>query len=294
MRQSIDNLKNRERLKSFHKKLAPPYGVAIMGILNVTPDSFFDGGVNFSVENAIAAGHNMITEGADILDIGGQSSRPGAENISAVKEWARVEPVLKGILDHFPDAKISIDTYRAEVARKAIEEGAVLVNDISAGSLDPEILDVVASTQAPYVLMHMAGKPENMQNSPSYESVVDEVYAWFEIKLQELSDMGIKEVIIDPGFGFGKRLEDNYKLLKNLERFKEFGNPILVGASRKSMIYKALDCEPNQALNGTTAIHAWALERGASLLRCHDVKAAREVVALHHHICSTESQNKPI
>ncbi|PCJ79972.1 MAG: dihydropteroate synthase [Bacteroidetes bacterium] len=287
MRQSIDNLKNRERLKSFHKIIAPSKKVRILGILNVTPDSFFDGGINYSVDKAISSGLKMISDGADIIDIGGQSSRPGAESISASEEWSRVEPVLKGILDINPDAQISIDTYRSFVARKAIYEGAVLVNDISSGTLDNELLSVVGEAKIPYVLMHMEGKPKNMQNSPTYENVVNEVYEWFEEKIEFINSFGINDVIIDPGFGFGKRLEDNYMLLKHLNEFRKLELPIMVGVSRKSMIYKPLKCQPNEALNGTTAIHAWALDRGASLLRCHDVKAAHEVVTLHHHLCNS-------
>ena len=277
--------KFREGLRSFHK--SPDVG--IMGILNVTPDSFFDGGINFTVEAAIKSGLKMRSNGADIIDIGGASSRPGSVTISASEEWFRVEPVIKGLLDSAPDIHISIDTYRAEVARKAVEAGAVLINDISAGSLDPELLYAAAEADVPYVLMHMSGRPETMQIDPRYSDVVEEVKEWFKVKIATLSDVGVKDVILDPGFGFGKRLEDNYSLLNNLGEFSELNLPILVGTSRKSMIYKALDCQPLESLNGTTATHAWALERGASLLRVHDVREAREVVVLHHHLCNLKS-----
>ena len=277
--------KFREGLRSFHK--SPDVG--IMGILNVTPDSFFDGGINFTVEAAIESGLKMRSNGADIIDIGGASSRPGSVTISASEEWTRVEPVIKGLLDSAPDINISIDTYRAEVARKAVEAGAVLINDISAGSLDPELLYAAAEADVPYVLMHMSGRPETMQIDPFYSDVVEEVKEWFKVKIAVLSEVGVKDVILDPGFGFGKRLEDNYSLLNNLGEFSELNLPILVGTSRKSMIYKALDCQPLEALNGTTATHAWALERGASLLRVHDVREAREVVVLHHHLCNLKS-----
>ena len=279
----IDNF--REGLRNFHK--TPKVGV--MGILNVTPDSFFDGGVNASAKEAITSGLEMIRIGADIIDVGGASSRPGSETVSAKEEWSRVEPVLKGLLDSDPNISISIDTYRAEVARKAVEAGAIMINDISAGSLDPELLNVVAELDVPYVLMHMSGKPKTMQNAPFYEDVVGEVNDWFVKKISELSEAGIKDIILDPGFGFGKRLEDNYSLLNNLSSFSNLDLPILVGVSRKSMIYKALDCQPSEALNGTSATHAWALERGASLLRVHDVAEAREVVALHHHLCKAKT-----
>jgi dihydropteroate synthase len=260
--------KFREGLRNFHKSS----DVGIMGILNVTPDSFYDG--------------------ADIIDIGGASSRPGAQSVSASEEWSRVEPVLNGLLDSAPEMNISIDTYRAEVARKAVEAGAVLINDISAGSLDPELLYAAGEADVPYVLMHMNGRPDNMQIDPRYGDVVSEVKAWFKMKISELSQAGVKDVILDPGFGFGKRQEDNYALLNNLCEFSELDLPVLVGTSRKSMIYNALDCQPSEALNGTTATHAWALERGASLLRVHDVREAREVVALHHHLCTVKSIEK--
>tara|TARA_B110000093_G_scaffold68349_1_gene74311 strand:- start:362 stop:1234 length:873 start_codon:yes stop_codon:yes gene_type:complete len=280
--------KFREGLRNFHKSA----DVGIMGILNVTPDSFYDGGINFSVKTAIASGLKMKRDGADIVDIGGASSRPGAQSVSASEEWSRVEPVLNGLLDSAPEMNISIDTYRAEVARKAVKAGAVLINDISAGSLDPELLYAVGEANVPYVLMHMNGRPDNMQIDPRYGDVVSEVKAWFKMKISELSQAGVKDVILDPGFGFGKRQEDNYALLNNLCEFSELDLPILVGTSRKSMIYNALDCQPSEALNGTTATHAWALERGASLLRVHDVREAREVVALHHHLCTVKSIEK--
>ena len=280
--------KFREGLRNFHKSA----DVGIMGILNVTPDSFYDGGINFSVKTAIASGLKMKRDGADIVDIGGASSRPGAQSVSASEEWSRVEPVLNGLLDSAPEMNISIDTYRAEVARKAVKAGAVLINDISAGSLDPELLYAVGEANVPYVLMHMLGRPDNMQIDPRYGDVVSEVKAWFKMKISELSQAGVKDVILDPGFGFGKRQEDNYALLNNLCEFSELDLPILVGTSRKSMIYNALDCQPSEALNGTTATHAWALERGASLLRVHDVREAREVVVLHHHLCTVKSIEK--
>lgn len=280
--------KFREGLRNFHKSA----DVGIMGILNVTPDSFYDGGINFSVETAVAAGLKMKRDGADIVDIGGASSRPGAQSVSASEEWSRVEPVLNGLLDSAPEMNISIDTYRAEVARKAVEAGAVLINDISAGSLDPELLYAAGEADVPYVLMHMRGRPDNMQIDPRYGDVVSEVKAWFKMKISELSQAGVKDVILDPGFGFGKRQEDNYALLNNLCEFSELDLPVLVGTSRKSMIYNALDCQPSEALNGTTATHAWALERGASLLRVHDVREAREVVVLHHHLCTVKSIEK--
>jgi len=288
MRQRSNILKLRERLKSFHNKA----NVGVLGILNVTPDSFFDGGQSFSVEKAIAKALALKNEGAEIIDLGGQSSRPGASSVGANEEWSRIEPVLNGILERDPTTLISIDTYRSQVAYKAITAGAAMINDISAGSLDPELLNVVAEADVPYVLMHMRGRPDNMQNDLEYEDVVREVYDFFLKKTEELSGLGIKDIILDPGFGFGKSTADNYALLANLKTFTELRLPILVGTSRKSMIYKALDVAPSEALNGTTATHAWALERGASLLRCHDVKEARQVIALHRHLCTSKMNQK--
>ena len=288
MRQRSNILKLRERLKSFHNKA----NVGVLGILNVTPDSFFDGGNSFSVEKAIAKGLELKNEGAEIIDLGGQSSRPGASSVGANEEWSRIEPVLEGILERDPTALISIDTYRSEVAYKAIHAGAAMINDISAGSLDPELLNVVAEADVPYILMHMRGRPDNMQNNPEYEDVVREVSDFFLKKTEELSGLGIKDIILDPGFGFGKRTTDNYALLANLESFTEFGMPILVGTSRKSMICNVLNVAPSDALNGTTVTHTWALERGASLLRCHDVKEARQVVELHRHLCKSKMNQK--
>jgi dihydropteroate synthase len=288
MRQRSNILKLRERLKSFHNKA----NVGVLGILNVTPDSFFDGGQSFSVEKAIAKGMELKNEGAEIIDLGGQSSRPGAPSVGANEEWSRIEPVLHGILEKDPTALISIDTYRSEVAYKAIHAGAAMINDISAGSLDPELLNVVAEADVPYVLMHMRGRPDNMQHNPEYEDVVREVSDFFLKKTEELSGLGVKDIILDPGFGFGKRTADNYALLANLEAFTELGMPILVGTSRKSMICNVLNVAPSDALNGTTVTHTWALERGASLLRCHDVKEARQVVELHRHLCKSKMNQK--
>ena len=280
--------KFREGLRNFHTSS----DVGIMGILNVTPDSFYDGGINFSIKAAVNSGLKMQRDGANIIDIGGASSRPGSAPVSAFQEWSRVEPVIKGLLDAAPEVNISIDTYSSEVARKAVEAGAVMINDISAGSLDPELFYAVAEAEVPYVLMHMQGRPETMQIDPSYENVVNEVKTWFEEKTTALSKAGIKDVILDPGFGFGKTSKDNFALLQNLNEFNELNRPILVGTSRKSMIYKTLNCQAFQALNGTTATHAWALDRGASLLRVHDVQEAREVVLLHHHLCDLKTVKK--
>jgi len=275
-------------IQKFRKELrtiAKANRVELLGILNATPDSFYDGGENFAPAKAITTGLQMIRDGAFIIDIGGQSSRPGAHTISHEEEWSRVEPVISGILQENPNAFISIDTYRSEVARKAIKAGAVLVNDISAGSIDSNMFNTVAELNAPYVLMHMLGTPENMQNNPNYSDVVEDVKKFFRYKLNTLKQLGVEDVIIDPGFGFGKTLEHNYKLLRRLEEFEEFGAPILSGVSRKSMIYKALNCSPNDALNGTTALNMISVNNGACLLRVHDIAEAKEVSILHNNLC---------
>jgi dihydropteroate synthase len=275
--------KFREELRTFAKANR----VGLLGILNTTPDSFFDGGKNLPHKSAVSHGLKMIDAGADIVDIGGASSRPGAPAVTPTEEWKRVEPVIKGILDARPDVFISIDTYNASVARKAVENGAVMVNDISAGSLDPDFIPTVADLNVPYVLMHMKGAPENMQDNPNYENVVNEVSAFFKLKISQLESMGITDVILDPGFGFGKRLEDNYSLLKNLREFTNPGKPLLIGVSRKSMINKALGCNPEDSLNGTSALNAIALQNGASFLRVHDIAEAHEVRTLHNHLCKS-------
>ena len=254
--------------------------MGLLGILNITPDSFYDGGKKTSTKQAIDSAENMLSNGANIIDIGGQSSRPGAETIDEKTEWSRVEPIIKGVLDKNPETFISIDTYRAFVADKALENGAVLVNDISAGKIDPELHNVVASHKAPYVLMHMQGTPEDMQNNPSYEDPTAEVLKFFKDQTAHLNSLGINDIVLDPGFGFGKRISDNYNLLKNLNSFTSLGYPVLAGLSRKSMIYKVLGGTPSDALNGTTALNAIALQNGASLLRVHDIAEAKEVIKL--------------
>ena len=223
-------------IQKFRKELrtiANANRVGLLGILNTTPDSFYDGGDNYSPRDAVNAGLQMIRDGAFIIDIGGQSSRPGSPSISSEEEWLRVEPVIKGILKSEPTAYISIDTYISEVAKRAVEAGAVLVNDISAGSIDSLMLSTVAELRVPYVLMHMLGTPENMQENPVYDDVVEDVKAFFSTKLDELEKLGVEDVILDPGFGFGKTLDDNYKILKSLNEFKSFDLPILSGVSRK-------------------------------------------------------------
>lgn len=252
----------------------------IMGILNVTPDSFFDGGTLDTEAALLARAAKMLAEGADILDVGGMSTRPGAKTVSVEEELNRVLPAIQSILKNYPEALISIDTVHAEVAKKAIEAGAVMVNDVSAGEMDAEMIVAVSMLQVPYIIMHMQGIPAHMQQNPTYSNVVKEVYTFLAEKANACMQAGVKDLIIDPGFGFGKTVEHNYALLKGLSSFKALNLPILAGVSRKSMICKVIKQNPEHALNGTTAVNMLALLNGADILRVHDVKEAREAVML--------------
>ncbi len=252
----------------------------IMGILNVTPDSFFDGG-KFRDETAILAQvKKMRDEGATFVDVGGASSRPGAMEIGEAEESSRVIPVIKTIIKNFPDLIVSIDTVHASVAKKAIREGAGVVNDISAGERDPDILDVVAEAQVPYIMMHMRGTPQTMTQLIDYENLIKDITDYFYKKVTVLYSLGIKDLIIDPGFGFAKTVEQNFELLQKLDYFKALGLPLLAGLSRKSMIWRTLEGTAEDALNGTTVLNTVALIKGASILRVHDVREARECVKL--------------
>jgi dihydropteroate synthase len=252
----------------------------VMGILNVTPDSFYDGGAFSAPDNALAKVSQMIEEGAAIIDVGGYSSRPQSQDISEKEEIERVIPSIKAILKEFPKALVSIDTFRSNVARAAIENGACMVNDISGGSLDEKMFTTVAECNVPYVLMHMRGTPQTMIKQTSYENIIIEMIDYFQKKIVELKQLGVKDVIIDPGFGFAKTMDQNYELLKNLNYFKCLNLPILSGVSRKSMICKKLGIENKDALNGTTVLNTISLMNGASVLRVHDVKYAIEAIKL--------------
>lgn len=252
----------------------------VMGIVNCTPDSFYDGGLHGSPAGQIQHALHLLASGADILDLGGLSTRPGAQAISAQEEWERIAPVLEGILTARPEAIVSVDTYQSEVAERALAAGASMINDVTGGS-DPEMWPVVVAARVPYVLMHIQGIPETMQRNPRYDDVVADVFSHLLHRVDAARQAGIVDIVADVGFGFGKTLEQNYALLKNLQAFGELGVPVLVGVSRKSMIYKPLSVTPAEALNGTTALHAWALERGAHVLRVHDAKEAAEAISLH-------------
>jgi len=253
-----------------------------MGVINVTPDSFYSLSRKQTEKEVLDTAVGMISDGVDILDIGGYSSRPDAINIDEKTEKSRVLSSIKAVIKEIPKATISIDTFRGDIAHAAVNEGASMINDISGGNLDPAMFKVLASLKVPYVLMHMKGTPQTMQKNPEYEDVYREVFEFFEQKIKILNFHGVHDVIIDPGFGFGKTLEDNYKLLNQLDGFKVLDRPILVGISRKSMITKLLDVSAaaDSTLNATTALNTIALMKGATILRVHDVAEAKEVVKL--------------
>ncbi|MBT8272993.1 MAG: dihydropteroate synthase [Bacteroidia bacterium] len=252
----------------------------VMGILNLTPDSFYDGGVHNTDQLIVRQVEKMIGEGASFIDIGAYSSRPGAEAISEEDELGRIVPVIEMLLKKYPDVLISVDTFRSKVAAQCLEAGASLINDISAGHLDDQMMETVAKYQVPYIMMHMKGTPQTMQQHTQYDDLIKEVNYYFSERLDKARSYQIKDVIIDPGFGFAKTLGQNYELLNHLELLKFHESPILIGLSRKSMVYKPLASSAKEALNGTTALHMVALMKGASILRVHDVKEAVECVQL--------------
>ena len=253
----------------------------VMGILNITTDSFYKGSRYNSDEDILKAADRMLSLGADILDVGGYSSRPGATDISKEEESIRVLKSIKLISSEFPDAIISIDTFRADIARVAILEcGAHIINDISGGEADTEMFPLVEKLKVPYILMHMKGAPGNMQNNPVYDDVVADILKWFGERIFRLQSAGVKDIIIDPGFGFGKTTEHNFEMLRRLSDFSVAGLPLLVGLSRKGMIWKTLEVTADEALNGTSVLNALALANGADILRVHDVKEAVQAVRL--------------
>lgn len=274
---SSDEIVYSLRLKGSLKVIDQPL---VMGILNVTDNSFYDGGRYHQTETAVRRAVQMLEQSADIIDIGGMSSKPGTSISDADEELKKVLPVLKGILEHHPDAIISIDTVHAGVADACLQAGAAIINDISGGTFDQHMLAVVSSHRSPFVLMHMQGLPENMQNHPQYQDVAAEVMDFFNVQIQACHAVGISDIILDPGIGFGKTTDHNFSLMKHLGDFKIFGLPILMGISRKSLIWKTLNTTADKALNGTTALNMHALMNGAQILRVHDVVEARECVTL--------------
>ena len=259
----------------------------IMGILNVTPDSFFDGGLYNTEKKVDIQVMKMIEDGMDILDVGGYSSRPGAKEISIDEEIDRVIPVVKFIRKKYPELILSVDTFRSEVARNCLDLGIDIINDISAGCIDKNILDLVSEYNCPYIMMHMKGTPQTMQINPEYDNLIKELLIFFAKRIYLAREKGIIDIIVDPGFGFGKTLDHNYTIIKKIENFKLLDLPILVGISRKSFITKQLDINKKDSLNGTTALNMYFLEKKINILRVHDVKEAKECIMLHEKIKSS-------
>lgn len=260
----------------------------VMGILNCTPDSFYDGGRYKDEAQLLKQAERMLAEGADFIDVGAYSSKPNAEFVTETEELERLVPVVELVLKHFPDAVISVDTFRAGVAKAAVAAGAAIVNDISAGLLDEAMLPTVGKLKVPYIMMHMRGTPQTMVKLTQYDDIIKEMLFYFSQRIATARQAGINDIIIDPGFGFAKTMEQNYEVLNKLELFDITGLPLLAGVSRKSMIYKLLGTTPQEALNGTTVLNTIALTKGAKILRVHDVKEAVEAVKLHSQVVKSE------
>ncbi|MCU7551479.1 dihydropteroate synthase [Chitinophagaceae bacterium LB-8] len=252
----------------------------VMGILNVTPDSFFADSRMNGEDAVLYRAEQMLMDGATIIDIGGQSTRPGSLLIDEAEEEKRVIPAITALHKRFPEVLISVDTFYAKVAESAVDAGASIINDVSAGSIDEAMIETVAKLKVPYVLMHMTGNPQNMQVNPTYRNVVTEVFDFLNFRIQKLQELGISDIIVDPGFGFGKTIQHNFELLSGLEYFSQLGKPLLIGLSRKATIYKTLNINAEEALNGTTVLNTISLLKGAHILRVHDVKEAVQAVKL--------------
>jgi dihydropteroate synthase len=275
-----DTFLNRKHTLNLQGKLIDLSVPRVMGILNLTTDSFYSNSRTSSVTEALQKTEKMLSEGVTFIDIGAYSSRPGAADVSAAEESDKIVAVVEAILKAYPEALISIDTFRAQVAREAVHAGAHLINDISGGNMDEAMFETVADLNVPYIMMHMKGTPQTMQQQTNYQDMILEISGYFAAKVVQLQKMGVKDLILDPGFGFAKTLDQNYLLLQQMQQLDIFELPVLVGFSRKSMIYKFLGGEPENALNGTTVLNTIALLKGAGILRVHDVKAAAESIAL--------------
>ena len=256
----------------------------VMGIINITPDSFYEGSRHREMNDILKQVDKMMEQGADLIDIGGYSSRPGADDIPLQEELDRVIPVIRNVADKFPQVRISVDTFRSQVAEQVLDNGAAMINDISAGLLDDAMMDVVSKYQVPYVMMHMKGTPQTMRSLNQYDDLITEIIHYFSERIRRANELGINDLIIDPGFGFAKNIDQNFELLKRLSHLEHLELPLLIGVSRKSMVHKTLGIKPEEALNGTTALNMLALDRGASILRVHDVKEAVECCKLYDRI----------
>lgn len=256
----------------------------VMGILNITPDSFYDGGKRQSQKDYLSHAEKMLEEGATFIDVGAYSSRPGATDISEQEELSRILPIVQSLLENFPDILLSIDTFRSTVAKACVKEGAAMVNDISGGNLDKDMMKTVAELQVPYIMMHMRGTPQTMKDLNEYDDLTEDILYYFSEKIAAAREHGINDLVIDPGFGFSKNISQNFELLSKLELFDHLQVPILAGLSRKSLIYKTFQTSPEEALNGTTVLNTISLLKGAQILRVHDVREAVECVKLVHRV----------
>jgi dihydropteroate synthase len=277
---SKNTLFNKQTLISCKGRLLSLSRPVVMGILNVTPDSFYTQGRRSSLQQVVEHAGQMLEQGATLLDVGGMSTRPGAAEVSPAEETDRVTPVIEALAAAFPEAFISVDTFRAAVAETAVQAGAHIVNDISFGDMDPMMMTTVARLGAAYIGMHMQGTPQTMQQNPVYHHIITDIADYFAQKIATFTEAGVKDIILDPGFGFGKTIAHNYALLDGMDQFAMLGKPVLAGLSRKSMIYRTLDITADEALNGTTVLNTIALQRGASILRVHDVKEAMQAIRL--------------
>lgn len=261
----------------------------VMGILNATPDSFYNQGRDSDADSILRNAERMLKDGAAILDVGSASTKPGSAIIAPDEELSRVIPVIEALHKHFPEAWLSVDTYHSKVALEAVNAGAAIINDVSSGSIDGNMIATVAQLQVPYIAMHMQGTPATMQQNPQYSNVTPDILNYLRQIVDQCEAAGIKDIIIDPGFGFGKTLEHNYELLRNMHTLRMLGKPVLAGISRKGMVWKALGTTPEEALNGTTALHMVALQQGANIIRAHDVKEAMEVIKLYSWLTNQQS-----
>ncbi len=275
-----DTFLNRKTTLNCNGKMVDIAQPCVMGVINLTPDSFYGNSRMQTIDAALKQTEKFLSQGAKFIDLGAYSTRPGGANVSLAEELERLIPVVKAVCKQFPDALIAVDTFRANVAEQSVQAGACLINDIAAGNLDSNMFKTIAKLQVPYLIMHLKGTPQNMQNNAVYSNIIPEVMTYFTTKIAELSALGVKDIIIDPGFGFAKNLAQNYELLNGLQDFNALQVPVLVGFSRKSMIYKLLNTTPNEALNGTTVLNTVALLKGANILRVHDVKEAVECITL--------------
>lgn len=275
-------------MTNIYKNITESYVPFVMGILNVTPDSFSDGGEYLNKDIAVNHAVKMIEEGADIIDIGGESTRPGSAPVNIDKELERVIPVIEGLSEKYPKICISVDTRKSKVAEEAIKSGASIINDVSAGSYDERIVEVAAKYNSPYVLMHMKGSPENMQLRPHYVDVIAEIYEYFEERIDFAKNYGVEKIIIDPGIGFGKRIEDNYEIISRLEKFTQLNYPILIGVSKKSFLGKSLTLDIDNRENATTIAETIAVEKGAKIIRTHNVKNAVQLKKFMSNLIKSE------